>query len=71
MILTEIKQFVAAEKLTSLQQLSRHFDIAPDALLPMLEVWQRKGVIYECKVSDNCNSACNRCKTNRYYQIAK
>lgn len=69
MILRELKQFILSSRVVSLQQLSRHFQIEADALLPMLQIWQRKGVIRPCESSRGCSKPCSGCQpSNQYFE---
>ena len=67
MILTHIKRFIKQEKIVSLQQISRHFDITPLAIEPMINFWIRKGLVRQCQ--QGCKTTCFGCsKQVKYYQ---
>jgi len=68
MILRDIKKFIDSQRVVSLQQLARHFHTNADALLPMLDIWQRKGVIRQCANSQlTCKKSCGGCQPNNMY----
>jgi len=69
-MLLQIRDFIQREKVVSTQQLTREFQVDEQALLPMLDCWIKKGVIYPCQEKVACQSSCFRCTTTRplYYQ---
>ncbi|MCW6034928.1 FeoC-like transcriptional regulator [Spirulina subsalsa FACHB-351] len=58
MILTELQQYLRQHKTTTLDELSCHFAIAPDALRGMLSQLVRKGRVrqLETKKCGGCHS---------------
>ena len=67
MILIEIRDFIKMHQEVTLTQLSRHFDVAPDAMKDMVNRWVMKGFVSQMIMSDNCNtnsscsSGCGSC----------
>lgn len=69
-MLSSIRNYIQMHKLVSIEQLSREFCIAPDALHPMLEIWIKKDCIRVVKGKENCGSACHGCHAQQivYYE---
>ena len=63
-MLLQIRDFIQREAVASTQQMAREFQVDEQALLPMLDIWVRKGAIEQCQENTGCKSACTRCKTN-------
>lgn len=70
-MLLQIRDYIRRENVVSTQQLIREFKIDEQALLPMLDCWIKKGVIYPYQEGRACQSQCFKgCQTSsrRYYQ---
>lgn len=69
-MLLAIRDFIQLHRVASMEQLSREFRIAAEALGPILEVWVRKGLIRKTNPKENCGSSCRSCVTGRaqYYE---
>jgi hypothetical protein len=70
-MLLQIRDYIAREKLVSEQQLMREFHLAPEALDPMLSIWLKKNIIQKiAEESTACQSACFKCTPNKpnYYR---
>ena len=64
MILPEIRRYLSQRGQASLADIALHFDIEPDALRGMLEVWMRKGKIQKQLATASCGSSCNKCQSD-------
>jgi hypothetical protein len=62
-MLLHLRKFIQQEKVVSLQQLQREFKIDSSALLPMLDIWEKKGDIY-AESAATCRSLCKGCHTS-------
>lgn len=63
MILAELRDYVQRNRVVSIAGLIAHFDMDPNTLREMLEVWIRKGKIRKVQV-DDCSSSpimCQKC----------
>ena len=60
-MLLKLRDFIKREKIVSLQQLARNFNLDTQALAPMLAIWQKKGVIVAYEQAGGCQSSCLRC----------
>lgn len=69
-MLLQIRDYFRREKVVSNQQLARHFGLDTSALQPMLDSWQRRGVIRQCQEKSACQTRCFKCKSQPpvYYQ---
>jgi hypothetical protein len=61
MILSDLRAYLEERGEASVADMALHFDTAPDALRPMLEVWLKKGKVERFTISPNCGGNCNRC----------
>lgn len=66
-MLLQIRDFMAREKMASDQQIAREFSIDIEALKPMMDVWLRKRVFIACEEPSGCKSRCANCKTPPVY----
>ncbi len=57
-MLQAIQDLLKARGTLSRRELALHFDMAPDALVPMLELLERKGRIRHHRL---CNAGCPGC----------
>ena len=58
MIFSDIKKYFASRKVASLQDLSFHFNVEPDAVRGMLEQWIHKGKMYRLPYEESCQGCC-------------
>lgn len=63
MILPEIRRYLEQRGQASLADIALHFDIQPDAVRGMLEVWMRKGKVQRRLATTSCGSRCNKCQS--------
>lgn len=64
-MLLQLRDYIQRERVASLQQLMRVFRVDESALVPMLELWVRKGVIMPHHAMKTCNSPCSGCSSSR------
>ena len=55
MILADIKHYLSSQHSATLNDLSIHFDTAPEALRDMLQLWVQKGKIRKIQTADLVN----------------
>jgi hypothetical protein len=69
-VLSAIRNFIQIHRVVSVEQLSREFCIAIEALGPMLEIWVNKGYIRKSNQKENCGTGCRSCYVQRvvYYE---
>ena len=69
-MLIPLRDYICHHQVVSTQQLTREFQIAREALQPMLDVWLKKGVIRLCQERSACQQRCFKCQLlpNHYYQ---
>lgn len=60
-MLLQIRDYLAREHVASLQQIARAFRLDSDALVPMLAIWERRGVIRARGAGSACKGGCVRC----------
>lgn len=63
MILTELKSYLSGRRRASLDEISRHFDLAPDAARGMLATWIAKGRLRILNQHLPCGS-CGKCESS-------
>jgi len=63
MILSDIGQYVQQHQQVTLNQISQHFNVQPDAVRGMLEIWINKGKIFQQMATPSCGSTCQQCDT--------
>ena len=70
-MLLQIRDYILSEKVVSTQQLSREFQVDFSALKPMLDLWEKKGLIKKCQEQAHCQSSCFKCtqQSIEYYQL--
>lgn len=70
-VLLELRNFIRHYRSVSTEQLTREFKIAHEALLPMLDIWVRKGKIQPLRSAQQCNG-CQSCYSKQsqvvYYE---
>jgi DNA-binding IclR family transcriptional regulator len=62
MILSQLNQYLAANRRAALADLSQHFGAAPEALRGMLGVLERKGRVRKLPAGTACGGGCTRCE---------
>lgn len=69
-MLSLIRNYIQVQHVVSMEQLSREFAIAVEALEPILEFWAKRGVIRQAKQEKNCGSGCHTCHLKQiiYYE---
>ncbi len=60
MILSDVKRYLAEHRRVPMGDLVNRFDVQPEALRGMLDVWIRKGRVRRTAVGDTCGG-CNKC----------
>jgi|APTNR8051073442_1049403.scaffolds.fasta_scaffold04533_7 hypothetical protein len=63
MILTDVRQYLCAHGRASLTDLSHRFDVEPEALRTMLDVWVGKGRVRRLDAGPACGSCCGCAET--------
>jgi hypothetical protein len=66
-MLLQIRDYIRHEKVASNQQIAREFGLDMEALQPMLDIWQTKGIITPCQEKPGCQSRCQSCQTPPVY----
>ncbi len=61
MILSELRDYLRENRRAALSDMALRFDIAPEALRPMLEKWIAKGRLVRLPAGTPCGSACCHC----------
>lgn len=64
-MLLQLFDFIKLNRVATLSQISRALKVDKTALLPMLEIWLRKGVIRLYQEDIACNKGCFSCKVNQ------
>lgn len=69
-MLLALLEYIKKGQCVSLEQLSREFRVAEDALQPMLELWIHKKMIQPYYQTLKCASKCTSCQVSKlvYYQ---
>ena len=69
-MLLQIRDYLCRLSVASNQQIAREFQLDPQALQPMLELWIKKGVIRCYQEKKGCQSRCFKCNIEPplYYQ---
>jgi predicted ArsR family transcriptional regulator len=60
LILGDLKSYLTAHKQVAITDLANRFDVEPDALRGMLQLWVDKGRVRRLEVGGACGS-CARC----------
>lgn len=60
-MLLQLHKFIQQERVVSLQQLAREFQIDELALMPMLHYLVQKGMVYSSERKKHCQSLCQQC----------
>jgi len=58
MIMSDIKKYFIERRTVSLDAISLHFNVEPDAMRGMLEHWQRKGKLNKLNLDSKCSGCC-------------
>ena len=59
-MLSEIKQYLVKHKRVTLGDLALYFDVEPEAMRGMLELWIRKGRLAKSDLQSCCNKSCSK-----------
>jgi len=62
MILTELKKYLMARGVVPLQDIAYHFNVDPEIIRPMLEIWLTKGKVRRHVNNPGCANGCCKCK---------
>ena len=65
MILSQIAAYIEKRGQASLADIALHFDVDPNAIRGMLEVWVRKGRIVRLGTQTGCGTSCTQCDSNQ------
>lgn len=60
-MLLEIKDYLITRKKVSLHELTQYFQVAPEVILPMLEIWIAKGKVKRTTKEPHCGVKCVQC----------
>ncbi len=60
-MLADIKQCLRAQHMVSLFDLTKRFNVQPDALRDMLDILIRKGQVRKCTKTPQCGTQCQKC----------
>ncbi|MFZ5772607.1 MAG: FeoC-like transcriptional regulator [Thermodesulfobacteriota bacterium] len=61
MILTELKKYLMARRVATLQDIACHFNMEPETIRPMLEKWLIKGKARRHANNLGCAKGCCKC----------
>jgi hypothetical protein len=61
MILADLRHYLQLNHRVNLNDLSTHFNVAPDALRGMLIKWINKGKVRKSSLEQSCGSSCCKC----------
>jgi len=69
-VLLALRDFIQHHQVVSLEQLTREFRIAPEALVPILSIWMNKSVIRRAIDKEGCGTTCQSCRPKQltYYE---
>lgn len=69
-MLLALRDYIYHHKVVSLEQLTREFHIAPEALMPILDIWIQKAAIRRVADKEGCGTSCKSCqpKNVAYYE---
>jgi len=69
-VLLALRDFIQDQQRVSIEQLSREFRVAEEALEPMVALWIKKGYVRRSNSADDCTLACRTCQPRRlvYYE---
>jgi len=63
MILSDIRNYMQQHGQVSLADIALHFDVEPDAVRGMLDIWIRKGKVHRRSATSSCGTSCSQCDT--------
>jgi hypothetical protein len=67
-MLKAIHHYIEQQRLVSFKELCLEFDMAPEALEPIIELMLARGDIREAEQSA-CQELCHDCENPRYFEI--
>jgi len=59
----EIKKYLIERKIAPLRDIAIHFRMETDTVLPMLDIWIRKGKVKKHDCNPVCQKGCCKCDT--------
>jgi len=65
MILSDIREYFLKQKIASLQDISSHFKVEPDAMRGMLDHWIRKEKVKKVSLDVSCAGCCQACSSRQ------
>ncbi len=68
---SDVKRYLAARKVAPLTDIATHFDLNPDAVRGLLDVWIRKGKVKQISADASCctKGSCSGCSENGHQEI--
>lgn len=63
MILSDIRKYLQDRGQSSLADIAVHFDVEPDAVRGMLDIWIKKGNLSRRSATTSCGTSCSQCDT--------
>ena len=61
-MLQDIKTYLMTHPKASLHALTHEFQVPPDVMLSMLEIWILKGKVRKCSKAPHCGVKCLQCR---------
>jgi putative ferrous iron transport protein C len=61
-MLLDIKNYLLSRQKVSLHELTHHFHVPAEVILPMIEIWIAKGKIIRCSKASHCGVKCVQCR---------
>ena len=61
-MLLDIKAYLMSRPKASLHELTQHFQVSAEVLLPMLTIWIQKGKVRRCIKASHCGVQCLQCR---------
>ena len=72
MILVDIREYLKLSKTANLLAMAKHFEVDPELVRDMLNVWVAKGKVKKCAQLPGCGTKCTKCNpmlTEQYQWI--
>jgi putative ferrous iron transport protein C len=60
-ILAELRDYMKQRRQATLADLAAHFQVDPDAVRGMMDVWIGKGKVRRLPATASCGSSCTKC----------
>lgn len=61
-MLLQLRDYIKKQKLVSIAQMTREFNIDTQALKPMMEILIKKGIVRKEQKIASCTDLCSSCK---------